>query len=465
MEKLKLLSKIALTFKNINNFDQDMSQTLKDIGEFLDVSRICIITNPDNETASSVLKWHNQGDVCGLENIDQLPYHGASSWNPMFVEQGYICADDIDHLPQDIVDVLGPRQVKSLLAYPLMREKKIKGYICFHECRYKRQWKAEEFEVLNTISGIISQAYERKFFQEKIIESEKRFFLALDKTKAGLWDLDMVNNKLYLSSMWKRILGYAEDEIEDSLEAWQALWHPDEKETMQTTVDDYLQGKTDSYEVIYRLKHKDGKWRWILTRGGILKDDLGMPYRWIGTHIDITAEREQALELERFFSVNLDLLCIVTMEGQFIKTNKAWEHILGYSSAELKGRNFLDFVHPEDIPKTLKTVAQLKQDEEVISFVNRYMGVDGTYHHIEWNSNPYEGVIYAAARDITKRIEYEKRILDNANKDALTNIYNRRYVFRRAEEIIEEYKRTTKVFSVSILDIDFFKTINDNYGH
>ncbi|HHX60118.1 MAG TPA: diguanylate cyclase [Epulopiscium sp.] len=275
----------------------------------------------------------------------------------------------------------------------------------------------------------------------------------------------MINKKVFLSPMWKGILGYSDDEIGDYIEAREKLGHPDDKDKMHKAGTDYVEGKSKHYEVIHRLKHKDGHWRWILTRGGILRDEKGTPYRWIGTNIDITTEHEQALEFERFLSVNLDLLCTVDMEGKFLKTNQAWEDMLGYPSSELKGRRFLEFVHPDDIPSTLEIMGKGKKGKHVLQFVNRYISADGTYHYIEWRSIPYEGTIYAAAHDITERIEYEKKILDISNRDTLTNVYNRRYVFQRLEEILEEYKRVGKIFSVCILDIDFFKKINDSYGH
>ncbi len=82
-----------------------------------------------------------------------------------------------------------------------------------------------------------------------------------------------------------------------------------------------------------------------MGRGGVLKDKSGNPYRWVGTNTDITKTQEQAIEFERVFSINLDLLCIIDMEGKFIKANNAWEEIMGYSSDEIKESNILDFIH------------------------------------------------------------------------------------------------------------------------
>ncbi len=126
--------------------------------------------------------------------------------------------------------------------------------------------------------------------------------------------------------------------------------------------------------------------------------------------IDITRDKLQSEELMSFFTVNLDLLCIADLEGNFIKTNQAWTEILGYSQGELAGRKFLDFVHPQDLPATLKAMAELGNQQDVLNFTNRYLSKDGSYRFIEWRSHPHNNLIYAAARDITERIEYERAI-------------------------------------------------------
>ena len=113
----------------------------------------------------------------------------------------------------------------------------------------------------------------------------------------------------------------------------------------------------------------------------------------------------------------------------------------------------------------MKLEKELKKENKVDRLTNKFKSSCGEYRHIEWRANPYEGLIYGAARDVTKRIEYEDKILEISNRDALTNVYNRRYIFERAHEILEEYKRIGQIFSICIIDIDHFKYINDNYGH
>lgn len=108
-------------------------------------------------------------------------------------------------------------------------------------------------------------------------------------------------------------------------------------------------------------------------------------------------------ELDRFFSVALDLLCIAGTDGTLHRVNQAWERSLGYSQTELQGRNFMDLVHSDDRENTLRAIGRLSADQQVLDFVNRYRCKDGTYRSVEWRSTPVGKLVYAAARDVTER--------------------------------------------------------------
>ncbi|OLP15880.1 hypothetical protein BST81_23955 [Leptolyngbya sp. 'hensonii'] len=119
------------------------------------------------------------------------------------------------------------------------------------------------------------------------------------------------------------------------------------------------------------------------------------------------ALRAKTEELERFFSVALDLLCIADTDGYFRHLNSQWQKTLGYQLQDLEGSRFLDYVHPDDFDDTLKVLSELAAQKEILNFVNRYRCRDGSYRWIEWRSCPVGNLIYAAARDITDRKQAE----------------------------------------------------------
>jgi PAS domain S-box-containing protein len=122
------------------------------------------------------------------------------------------------------------------------------------------------------------------------------------------------------------------------------------------------------------------------------------------------ALRAKIEEMDRYFTLSLDLLCIADTSGHFIRLNPEWEKVLGYSLSDLEGRLFLDFVHPDDMEDTLAAMSKLDAQEQVLSFENRYRCKDGSYRWIEWRSHPQGDLIYATARDITDRKQSEEAL-------------------------------------------------------
>jgi PAS domain S-box-containing protein len=121
---------------------------------------------------------------------------------------------------------------------------------------------------------------------------------------------------------------------------------------------------------------------------------------------------EKLKESDLFFNISLDMLCIAS-DSQFIKINPAFMHVLGFEEAELIGRPFLSFVHPDDVQSTLDEVAKLQKGETTIYFENRYRCKDNSYKWLAWTSSPdvKTNRLYAVAHDISenKRIEEELR--------------------------------------------------------
>jgi len=126
--------------------------------------------------------------------------------------------------------------------------------------------------------------------------------------------------------------------------------------------------------------------------------------------------RQKKEELDQFFNVSLDLLCIANTDGYFLRLNPAWERILGYTREELVARRFFDFLHPDDLNRTREVVSTLASQQKVFSFENRYCCKDGTYRWLEWTSAPAGNLIYAAARDVTERKQMEEKLQEAAEE-------------------------------------------------
>jgi PAS domain S-box-containing protein len=133
----------------------------------------------------------------------------------------------------------------------------------------------------------------------------------------------------------------------------------------------------------------------------------------VGAQIGQFMEQKRAEEqLERFFMLSPDLLCLAGFDGYFKRLNPAWERVLGYTTEELLARPYLEFVHPDDRNPTTTQADTLSGGGNVLTFENRYLAKDGTYRWLQWNavSHPGEQMIYAAARDLTERRQAKETI-------------------------------------------------------
>lgn len=137
---------------------------------------------------------------------------------------------------------------------------------------------------------------------------------------------------------------------------------------------------------------------------------------------DVTGQKRAREELQRFFDLVPDMVCIASADGHFMKINRAWQTTLGYSEQEILASPFLHFIHPDDRDATMKEVERQLAGEATIRFINRYRCKNGSYKWLEWDATPAVGktLLFASARDITERKQMEdtsrlaKVVLDTA---------------------------------------------------
>ncbi|HEX5043163.1 MAG TPA: response regulator [Candidatus Polarisedimenticolaceae bacterium] len=142
----------------------------------------------------------------------------------------------------------------------------------------------------------------------------------------------------------------------------------------------------------------------------------------VGSQIGQFIERKRAEEeLDTFFTMSLDMLCIAGVDGYFKRVNPSWERTLGFDGEELLSRPYLDFVHPDDREETVRRAAGLAQGQNVVSFENRYACKDGSYRWLYWNAaaDPTAQRVYAIARDVTERRLQAEAQEENASRLAL----------------------------------------------
>ncbi|MFQ5857718.1 MAG: EAL domain-containing protein [Anaerolineae bacterium] len=173
--------------------------------------------------------------------------------------------------------------------------------VYFEDVRQGRYFDNVLYPVLDSqgkverIAVFAREITERKRAEEALRESEERYALAARGANDGLWDWDLKTNEVYFSPRWKSMLGCEEDEIENSPDEWFNRLHPEDLEQVKVDISAHLEGVTSHFENEHRMLHKDGTYRWMLSRGLAVRDADGTAYRMAGSQTDIT-ERKRAEE-------------------------------------------------------------------------------------------------------------------------------------------------------------------------
>jgi PAS domain S-box-containing protein len=156
--------------------------------------------------------------------------------------------------------------------------------------------KTPMFDALGRVVGVLGMAHDitdARRAAAELREFELRWKFALEGSGLGVFDMDLVAGTLYLSPLWKLLLGYADDELENSIVTWGKLVHPDERDMCHDVFARHLSGETEEYRVELRMRHKAGFWKWIDARGLVVdRGPDGAARRFIGIHADIHARRE-----------------------------------------------------------------------------------------------------------------------------------------------------------------------------
>lgn len=186
-------------------------------------------------------------------------------------------------------------------------------------------------------------ALENEKLKEELQNIKELYEFATTSFNDGIWDWNLINDEVYISPRWKEILGYQEHELPNKINAWLDLLHPGDLNASLDNVQQHIEDGSTSYESVHRLKHKKGKWRWMLARGTIVRDSAGKAVRIFGSQTDITKLRhvEEALlererELHEIVSISPDGIVTFNHQNKISSVNPAFLTMTGFTIEELR---------------------------------------------------------------------------------------------------------------------------------
>ena len=271
--------------------------------------------------------------------------------------------------------------------------------------------------------AMLRDVTERQRAEDALRGGEARLALATEFSNTGLWDWELASNAMHTTPVFKQQLGYIGDELPNRYEEWETRLHPGDRARTLAAIEAYLAGRTSHYEAEYRLRHKDGSYRWMLSRGALQRDADGCPLRMLGAHLDITERRtlEQKLreseELSRTIIAS-EPACVklIGPSGKLLDMNAAGLAMIEADCREaVIGQDMLQLVKPE----CRDAFIQLQQRVlagETGSLEFDIIGMKGTCRTLETHAAPLRdgnGTIVAVlgvTADITERKHAEEQI-------------------------------------------------------
>ena len=266
--------------------------------------------------------------------------------------------------------------------------------------------------------------------------NELRTELLVRTANVGLWDWDLLTDRVYFSPEWKMQLGYAEHELTNHYEEWESRLHPDDRDAALTAVREFRAGIRSVYDVEFRLQHKNGSWRWICARADFQRDVTGKAIRIMGCHLDITdrknadAARSEALQrLEKIASRVPGIVYQFRMRpdgfGCFPYASEGMRLLLGVGPEEVRedGQKVFALHHPDDEPSLYASIEKSKNELSAWSHEFRFLFADGTVRWISGNSIPEREpdgstLWHGYMADVTERKETEEAL--RRSKEDLT---------------------------------------------
>jgi diguanylate cyclase (GGDEF)-like protein/PAS domain S-box-containing protein len=345
---------------------------------------------------------------------------------------------------------------------------------------------------------------------------EERFALAMRGSNDGLWDWNIETDEVYYSAGWKSMLGYEKGELEHVLGTWKRLVHPDDRDAVLDAVDLYLKGKKDSFEVEFRMFHKDGHVVFILGRGFVVFSEDDRPIRLVGTHVDISERKKAEIFNVRTASILemiargkpaseiYDAIALMYEErhpGMRCSMLELEDGKLLHGGAPSLPKEYCDAVHGlqngpnvgscgtstytgkrcvvENIETDLKW-ADIKAaalphgmrscwSEPIKNSRDEVLGAFGMYYDYPAlpDENESEDLVSAArlAGIVMERDQDQKRIRELAYTDELTGLASRAHFYQYMKDMIKISQRHGRKFSLFYIDLDNFKIVNDSLGH
>ncbi|RQW79091.1 MAG: diguanylate cyclase, partial [Methylococcus sp.] len=299
-----ILFQLSASFINLSldQFNPAIAAALGTMGQFVDADRAYVFWHDlEAGTTSNTHEWCGPGISPQIDCLQSVPLDSVPDWVQPHSQGQVINVPDVGAMPESpLRDLLASQEIRSLISLPMIGKNGYQGFVGFDSVRQHRFYSEEEVRLLGLFANLLVSVEERRQAEQAIADSEERLRLALEAANQGMFDLDLMSDKVIVSPEYARMLGHEPDSFQETRSAWLSRVHPDDQVMVLGVLEDYLHGRTTGIRVEYRQRTITGEWKWVLCLARIKQWSAdGRPVRLLGTQTDITELREASEQIHR----------------------------------------------------------------------------------------------------------------------------------------------------------------------
>ena len=340
------------------------------------------------------------------------------------------------------------------------------------------QRRSVEGELRGTQMGLESRVQQRSqeldAAHQALSKSEARLALALDASELGLWDWDLQSDEVHHTHL-QQLFGLAPEQVTAMTLHLKPRLHPEDLPRLKRTLVEHMKGRTEAYRIEYRIRHSDGRWRWIEDCGrAVERTESGKVLRMLGTRRDISAskahEDQQRLSAMVFEAASEGII-ILDRDYAVLSINDAFIRITGYSGDEVLGRNVIE------LPCSRDARRYHRQIDEALQQTGQWQGelVEARKNgelYPQWLQlsavrHPRGAITHLIAfcADLSARRQSEERLRFLTHYDELTGLANRALFRERLQEASQRVRQGGRSLALLHINLDRFKLLNETLGH
>ncbi|MBU1224226.1 MAG: PAS domain-containing protein [Gammaproteobacteria bacterium] len=420
------------------NMDAAIARVLRRSGEHIGADRASLfLFSEDGARMSNTHEWCAPG-IPRSDTVQNVPLERAPWWKQQISLRGMVVIPDVAALPAEASAEKArfeEQQIRSLLAFPLQKNENIYGFVGFDAVRSRRDWVAEEIDLLKIVADVISSALARRHADQAVELHKERLRRGQMFANIGTWDWHIQSGELFWTERIAPLFGYPVGELETAYDNFLAAIHPDDRQAVIDAVAACVE-RDVPYEIEHRVVWPDGTVRWLLERGAVARDADGKPLQMLGVVQDID-DRKRAelalLERERQLREAQTLAHIGNWTADLRSGELVWSdeiyRIFGHAPGSFEPRveAFHAAVHPDDRDKVRESENRAEQTGRH-DVVHRIVRPDGTVRHVhelaqmETDAAGNRLRLAGTVQDVTERVEVEQALMalseeaDRANR-------------------------------------------------